>query len=159
LALYQNATQSSTYSEGLKTGEASLAVDGDRRKDWNQGFCTHTNSQKEPWWRVDLGASLPVAEIVIVNRLCTSSSPCPNYMNAFEIRIGSDTSYSTYTSCGRNLFLDDGETKSFYCDPPAVGRYVSVVIPGNAKFINICEVEVYSVRQVSSGVTGDYRFI
>ena len=72
---------------------------------------------------------------------------------------GSDTSYSTYTSCGRNLFLDDGETKSFYCDPPAVGRYVSVVIPGNTKFINICEVEVYSVRQVSSGVTGDYRFI
>ena len=88
LALYQNATQSSTYSEVSKTGEASLAVDGDRRKDWNQGFCTHTNTQKDPWWRVDLGASLPVAEVVIVNRLCTSSGGCSNDMNAFEIRIG-----------------------------------------------------------------------
>ena len=70
---------------------------------------------------------------------------------------GNDT--STYTSCGGTLSLAKGETKSFYCDPLTVGRYVSVVIPGSGKFINMCEVEVYSVRQVSSGVTGDYGFI
>ncbi|XP_044164303.1 Down syndrome cell adhesion molecule-like protein 1 [Acropora millepora] len=74
-------------------------------------------------------------------------------MNAFEIRIGNDTSYSTYTSCGGTLSLANGETKPFYCDPPAVGRYVSVVIPGSSKFIIMCEIEVYLVRQVSSGVT------
>ena len=73
--------------------------------------------------------------------------------------LGNDTSYSTYTSCGRTLSLDNGETKPFYCDPPTVGRYVSVVIPYTGTHINICEVEVYSVRQVYSGVTGDYRFI
>ncbi|XP_067027638.1 uncharacterized protein, partial [Acropora muricata] len=151
LALYQNATQSSVYSEGIKTGVASLAVDGNKNRDWNQGFCIHTASQKDPWWRVDLGASLPVAEVVIVNRLCTSSSPCANHMNAFEIRIGNDT--STNTSCGGTLSLDNGETKPFYCDPPIVGRYVSVVVPGTSKVITMCEVEVYSVREVSSGVT------
>ena len=70
---------------------------------------------------------------------------------------GNDT--STNTSCGGTLSLANGETKPFYCDPPIVGRYISVVILGRRKFINFCEVEVYSVRQVSSGVTGDYGFI
>ena len=70
---------------------------------------------------------------------------------------GNDT--STNTSCGGILSLGKGETKPFYCDPPIVGRYVSVVVPGRSKFVNMCEVEVYSVQQVSSGVTGDYGFI
>ena len=52
-----------------------------------------------------------------------------------------------------------GETKPFYCDPPKVGRYVSVVVPGTTKVVNMCEVEVYSIWQVSNGVTGDYGFI
>ena len=66
---------------------------------------------------------------------------------------------STNTSCGGTLSLTRGETKPFYCDPPKVGRYVSVVVPGTSKVVNMCEVEVYSIRQVSNGVTGDYGFI
>ena len=84
LALNQNATQASVFD---RKG-ASLAVDGNKNRDFSQGSCINTYSQKDPWWRVDLGASLPVAEVVIVNRLCTSSSPCANDMDAFEIRIG-----------------------------------------------------------------------
>ena len=72
-------------------------------------------------------------------------------------RLGNDT--STYTSCGGSLSLANGETKLFYCDPTTVGRYVSVVIPRGGVFFSLCEVEVYSVREVSSGVTGDYGFI
>ena len=84
LALKQPATQSSVF-DGKG---ASLAVDGNKNRDFSQGSCIHTNSQNDPWWRVDLGASLLVAEVFIVNRLCTSSSPCVNYMDAFEIGIG-----------------------------------------------------------------------
>ena len=84
LALYQPATQVSVYGGS----GASRAVDGNKNKDWHQGSCMHTEVEKDPWWRVDLGASLPVAEVFVVNRLCTSSSPCGNDMNAFEIRIG-----------------------------------------------------------------------
>ena len=72
-------------------------------------------------------------------------------------RSGNDT--ISYTFCGRKLSLASAETKPFYCDPPTVGRYVSVVILGTKKYLGMCEVEVYSVRQVSSGVTGDYGFI
>ena len=81
LALNQSATQASVF----QGKGASLAVDGNRSRDFSQGSCIHTNTQNDPWWRVDLGASLPVAEVVIVNRLCTS---CTSHMNAFEIRIG-----------------------------------------------------------------------
>ena len=70
---------------------------------------------------------------------------------------GNDTSKNT--SCGGTLSLANGETKSFYCDPPIVGRFVSVVIPGTRKILSICEVEVYSIRGISNGVTGDYGFI
>ena len=45
----------------------------------------YTGEKKDPWWRVDLGASLAVAEVIIVNTLCGG---CKNDMNAFEIRIG-----------------------------------------------------------------------
>ena len=66
---------------------------------------------------------------------------------------------STNTSCGGSLSLGKGKTKHFYCDPPIVGRYVSVVVPGDNKVVNMCEVEVYSIRQVSNGVAGDYKFV
>ena len=89
LALNQSATQSSVFdSKG-----ASLAVDGNKTTDVSQGSCIRTNIENDPWWRVDLGASLPVAEVVIVNRLCTS---CTNYMNAFEIRIGEAIIYISF---------------------------------------------------------------
>ena len=70
---------------------------------------------------------------------------------------GNDT--STNTSCGGTLSLAKGVTKHFYCDPPIVGRYVSVVAPGTSKVVNMCEVEVYSSRGISNGVTGDYIWI
>ena len=78
-------------------------------------------------------------------------------MNFLCYYTGNDT--STNTSCGGTLSMATGETKSFYCDPPIVGRYVSVVIPGTQKLLSICEVEVYSVRRISNGVTGDCGFI
>ena len=93
MALNQPATQVSVYSQVGKLGVASLAVDGNKNRDWNLGFCIHTLVEDDPWWRVDLGASLPVAEVVIVNRLCTS---CANNMNAFEIRIGKAIFYFTF---------------------------------------------------------------
>ena len=81
LALNQPASQASVF----RGSEASLAVDGNKNTDWSKGSCMHTQWGKNPWWRVDLVASLPVAKVVIVNRLC---APCINDMAAFEIRIG-----------------------------------------------------------------------
>jgi len=78
-------------------------------------------------------------------------------MNFLHYYPGNDT--SSNTSCGGTLSLANGETKRFYCGPPIVGRYVSVVRLGTHSILTICEVEVYSVQPISNGVTGDYGFI
>ena len=81
LALNQPTDQVSVSFGGV----ASRAVDGNNNIDWRSGSCMRTKEEKDPWWRVDLGAPVPVAEVVIVNSLCF---PCVNDMKAFEIRIG-----------------------------------------------------------------------
>ncbi|XP_068725982.1 uncharacterized protein [Montipora capricornis] len=147
LALNQPAEQVSTAFGGV----ASRAVDGDTRTNYPSWTCTHTDFAKDAWWRVDLGASVPVAEVVIVNRYCRPQLDCVAFMDSFQIKIGNNT--STSTSCGGTLSMVTGETKSFYCYPPIVGQYVSVVVPGDNKILTICEVEVYSTPQTSNGVT------
>ena len=84
LALNQSATQVSVAHGGA----ASRAVDGNNNTDWSSDSCMHTDFADDPWWRVDLGASLPVATVVIVNRNCPPSHGCSDYMRRFEIRIG-----------------------------------------------------------------------
>ena len=61
-------------------------MDGKITTHYSQGSCTHTVYANNAWWRVDLGLSLPVAEVVIVNRAC--SQECAGFLSAFEIRIG-----------------------------------------------------------------------
>ena len=45
--------------------------------------------------------------------------------------------------CGKGLSVPQGQGKSFYCSPPAAGRYVFVRIPGRSEYLSLCEVEVY----------------
>ena len=82
LALNRPASQINTVHGGV----ATRAVDGKITTDFIDGSCTHTNYATDPWWRVDLGSSLPVAEVVIVNRAC--GGECATYLTNFEIRIG-----------------------------------------------------------------------
>lgn len=84
LAVNQQATQVSVGHGGV----ASRAVDGNNRTDYGSNSCMHTNYADDPWWRVDLGESLPVATVVIVNRDCPPAHGCADFMRTFEIRIG-----------------------------------------------------------------------
>ena len=62
-------------------------MDGITSTDWVlMSSCTHTTTTTDPWWRVDLGSSVAVAEVRIVNRAC--SGGCGSRLSAFEIRIG-----------------------------------------------------------------------
>jgi len=148
LALNQPASQSSTVHGGV----ASLAVDGITTTAYSGGSCTHTDFGTDAWWRVDLGSSLPVAEVVIVNRAC--GGDCAGFLSAFEIRIGDVDEQNGGTSnkrCGNLHSLNAGETKSIYCLPRLVGRFVYIRIPGIEKIVSICEVEVYSFRRTPRG--------
>ena len=61
------SSQSSTF----KSFGASLAVDG------KMNTFSHTNvasSDSSVWWKVDLGAELPIESVTVMNRWCGSSS-------------------------------------------------------------------------------------
>ena len=40
--------------------------------------------------------------------------------------------------------MQRGETKAVYCDPPLVGEYITINIPGSYQVLALCEVEVYA---------------
>ena len=56
-------------------------MDGNRSPDINK--CTHTRSENNAWWRVDLERVEPVVEVNIVNR-----ARLPERLNGAEIRVG-----------------------------------------------------------------------
>ncbi|MBS0208831.1 MAG: DUF1553 domain-containing protein [Planctomycetes bacterium] len=58
------ASQSSTYPGG----EAAHAIDGNTSGVYADKSTTHTNSEENAWWEVDLGQSAPVEAIVLWNR-------------------------------------------------------------------------------------------
>ncbi|MEW6305669.1 MAG: DUF1553 domain-containing protein [Verrucomicrobiota bacterium] len=64
LALQGTATQSSTAFDG----PAKLAVDGNSNGDFDAKSVTHTKTEKDPWWEVDLGSEMEFDRIGIWNR-------------------------------------------------------------------------------------------
>lgn len=83
LALKRSTKQSSSRHGG----KPERAVDGLKSTYFEDNSCTRTKAlQKPPWWRVNLGSSLPVAEVIVVNRACAGA--CADRLKGFEIRIG-----------------------------------------------------------------------
>jgi hypothetical protein len=65
VALKGTAAQSST----AYGGEAKRAIDGNTEGDFFKGqSVSHTDSQKDPWWEVDLGKSVEIEKVAIWNR-------------------------------------------------------------------------------------------
>lgn len=79
MALNQPASQSS----GNGSATAGRAVDGDRDPDFNQGSCTLTNTESNPWWLVDLRDVLKITAVVITNR-----KDGENVLDGAEVWIG-----------------------------------------------------------------------
>lgn len=78
-AYRKKATQSSVAYNGV----AGNAVDGNRDPDYDGNSCTHTSNDYEAWWMVDLGQSVPVYKVFIVNRINHGER-----LHDFQILIG-----------------------------------------------------------------------
>ena len=83
LALNKDVYQSSTY-EIIPRPTASKVVDGNRDPDFSHGSCSHTRSEYEPLWVVDLGQVYRISHVVIINRghcthKCKSNIAVPLY--------------------------------------------------------------------------------
>ena len=63
------ATKGTAKQSSLGSGgDATRAIDGNTDGDYQKNSVSHTGTEANPWFEVDLGAELPVEKIVIWNR-------------------------------------------------------------------------------------------
>uniref|UniRef100_A0A3B5B1U4 Si:ch211-215k15.4 n=1 Tax=Stegastes partitus TaxID=144197 RepID=A0A3B5B1U4_9TELE len=138
LALQGKATQSSLFSFGI----ALNAIDGNQDGKWESGSCSHTNSELNPWWRLDLLKTHKVFTVKVANRDSFSER-----LNGAEIRIGDSlqNNGNNNARCAVITKIPAGTVVEFNCNG-VDGRYVNIVIPGREEYLTLCEVEVYGSR-------------
>uniref|UniRef100_A0A8C5R028 Fucolectin tachylectin-4 pentraxin-1 domain-containing protein n=1 Tax=Leptobrachium leishanense TaxID=445787 RepID=A0A8C5R028_9ANUR len=137
LALRGISSQSSTYDY---LGAAENAIDGSSSTNYLSKHCSHTHLDIEPWWKLDLRKVYNVTRVKVTNR----GDCCNERLNGAVIRIDSATGWKENPVCGTVSSIGLGETVSFNCDG-MVGRYVTIVIPGETRSLSLCEVQVFGV--------------
>ncbi|XP_020318542.1 macrophage mannose receptor 1 [Oncorhynchus kisutch] len=142
VALQGAATQSSQYSAqntNVNHVKASNAIDGNKDPNADNGSCTHTMKETNPWWRVNLLDVYKVTTVVITNR-----NSNPERLNGSEIRIGNslENNGNNNPTCEVISSISAGQNQTFHCKEME-GQYVSVIIHGNNQILTLCEVEVY----------------
>ncbi|XP_059356928.1 uncharacterized protein LOC132095849 [Carassius carassius] len=136
LATGRNVTQSSTNGSWI----SEQAIDFNPGIIKQSSACSSTNSQTNPWWRVDLRYIYRVSIILITNRL----DCCPERINGAEIRIGNslENNGNNNPICAVISSIPAGVSSTYICNNME-GRYVNLIIPGDSRFLTLCEVEVY----------------
>uniref|UniRef100_A0A8C2IMW3 Fucolectin tachylectin-4 pentraxin-1 domain-containing protein n=1 Tax=Cyprinus carpio TaxID=7962 RepID=A0A8C2IMW3_CYPCA len=117
------ANQSTTY----KNSYAQYALDG---KNYS---CTHTYTQSDPWWTLDLMTMYGVNRVTITNR----RDCCEKILASWLVKP-----YVTENNITHISSIPAGATYSYSCRGME-GRYVTVNIPGALKILTLCEVGVY----------------
>uniref|UniRef100_A0A671P4T6 Fucolectin tachylectin-4 pentraxin-1 domain-containing protein n=1 Tax=Sinocyclocheilus anshuiensis TaxID=1608454 RepID=A0A671P4T6_9TELE len=130
LATGRNVAQSSTY--GTWFAEHAIDFGPGLTELWSS--CSSTDIQTNPWWRVDLSSVYRVSRVVITNRL----DCCPERINGAEIHIGN----SLENNGNNNPIIPAGVSSTYICNNME-GRYVNLFIPGDPKYLTLCEVQVY----------------
>ena len=143
----QVASQSST-SFG---GSASRAVDGNTNGIYRSSSTTHTNTQAQPWWQVDLGSISNISHINLYNR---TDNCCRFRLSDFYVLV-SDT---PFTSNSLSSNLSNPNVDNFYYGPIAgdptridingSGRYVRVQLAGTTNPLSLAEVEVFGADAI-----------
>jgi subtilisin family serine protease len=152
LAAGKAATQSSTLV-GYGASGAGNAVDGNTDGNFFNGSVTHTNSEANAWWQVDLGSSASITSVAVWNR----TDCCADRLSDYWVFV-SDTPYNAgdtpATLQGR---AGTWSTHQIGAPSPlstitlgAQGRYVRVQL-GNSNFLSLAEVQVMGTAGTSGG--------
>ncbi|MCX7826427.1 MAG: discoidin domain-containing protein, partial [Verrucomicrobiae bacterium] len=122
--------------------DAAGAVDGIK----NGKYAFHTGHQPNPWWQVDLGSVIPIARIVVFNRL----DYAPGLHNADNLRILTSDDGTNWTlrhdNKGRHFGGVSGEKplEVTFKDGEVKARFVRLQVPSvKPIFFHLDEVEIY----------------
>uniref|UniRef100_A0A672JYQ7 Fucolectin tachylectin-4 pentraxin-1 domain-containing protein n=1 Tax=Sinocyclocheilus grahami TaxID=75366 RepID=A0A672JYQ7_SINGR len=124
-------------SSVLEYYRADRAMDGIKHALGPASFCTHTNSETNPWWRLDLLDNYYTSTVIITNR----ADCCPERLDGAEIRIGNslENNGNNNPICAMITSIPIGASHSYSC-PDMEGRYVNIIVPGD-RYLTLCEVE------------------
>ncbi|XP_066273979.1 uncharacterized protein [Branchiostoma lanceolatum] len=128
-------------------GSPDRAVDGNRSPNWAQAPCTHTNTENDPWWYVDLGRSVTVDHVAIVNR----GDCCSERITPFDVHVGDNTAVARNPRCGGHHHFPLTETERVVHCRGMRGRYVGIRLPGKKRILTLCDVEVYAASNLALG--------
>ncbi|GMH44504.1 hypothetical protein BSKO_12456 [Bryopsis sp. KO-2023] len=129
------ASQSSLAYDGAP----GRAIDGDANPNYSGGSCTHTQTELNPWWQVDLGASYTVTRVLITNRL----DCCHERLRNLHIRVGESVDSKLNAVCATGERIGKGETMEFKC-ALLRGRHVTVSVSAEES-LTLCEVQVFAL--------------
>lgn len=141
LAVGQSASESSTAFGGV----ASRAVDGNTDGNWADNSVSHTNSEANAWWQVDLGVLASINSVVVWNRTdCCSSRlgdywvfVSPNPFNPSDTPTNLQSRPSTWSS-----HQTSAPNPSTALYPNTQGRYVRVQLSGT-DYLSLAETQVW----------------
>ncbi|XP_002732761.1 uncharacterized protein LOC100374669 [Saccoglossus kowalevskii] len=142
IAVGKSVAQSSTKKTETDAGRA---VDGDKNSDLEAGLsCTQTEKEYQPWWKVDLGETRDVYQVIITNR----QDCCSFRLKNAEIRVGDSDTFENNTVCGEMLVAKTANQETIVmdcgCGQPLRGRYVIIQLVDKLQMLQLCEVEVMS---------------
>ncbi|HNQ88874.1 MAG TPA: discoidin domain-containing protein [Verrucomicrobiota bacterium] len=125
-------------------------------KDGGYGF--HTGQAEDPWWQVDLGASRPLARVVIWNR--ADNEDASRRATNLAVRVSHDgREWREVYRHGGGLFRGVPDRKPLQVElGGGDARHVRVQL-GGSRFLHLDEVEVYGseepTRNLALGAAAD----
>ncbi|XP_063404562.1 fucolectin-2-like [Mytilus trossulus] len=120
-------------SEFLNSFPASNAIDGDL------STFSHTSSQNNPFWILDLGIVYTVKLIEVFARM----DCCGNYIHDMDITVGATT--NNMTLCTHyNGPASTKEQLMLKCKKPVDGRFVKLSISAKTAKMALAEVKVFA---------------
>lgn len=149
--------------DGTKTSQSSTAngapssraCDGNRDGNFNNGSVTHTNSEANAWWEVDLGRIYVLQQLKIFNR----TDCCGDRLSNFYVFISDDPFQSTdlnttMNQFGVDSFFFDGNVDALaYALTKQSGRYIRIQTTGSEP-LSLAEVEIYGSLWVPDNCVG-----
>lgn len=143
VAVGKTASQSSTYDGSTP---ASNAVDGNTGNAVYGGSLTHTGSDPNAWWQVDLGSSVSVSSVVVWGR----TECCQSRLSDYWVYISSAPGGTDY-AYHQTSYPNPSSTVN---TPGASGRYVRIKLVGGAEpYLSLGEVQVMSIPAGGSGTS------
>jgi hypothetical protein len=131
------ASQSSVGWNGVP----NLANDGLYSQNYDDKTCSHTNLEKNPWWKIDLGATYNVESVKVWNR----ADCCGERLSSLVVHISSDDeNWQQVGTLGQPAV-----NGAVYSIPiQGTGRYVRLILGKDTPdYLQLCEVEVYGTPQ------------